>query len=48
MRQFEFEFLKSSVLIVFAVIWAADIFLRVVDTPCVALTKKLERMLFVT
>ncbi|KAK4935767.1 hypothetical protein LTR10_023217 [Elasticomyces elasticus] len=48
MRQFEFEFLKSSVFIVFTVIWAADVFLRVVDTPCVTLTKKLERMLFVT
>ncbi|KAI1629023.1 acyltransferase family-domain-containing protein [Exophiala viscosa] len=48
MRQFEFEFLKSSILVVFTVIWAVDVFLRVVDTPCVALTKKLERMLFVT
>ncbi|EXJ85470.1 hypothetical protein A1O1_05834 [Capronia coronata CBS 617.96] len=46
MRQFELSFLKSSVVIVIVVIWTADIFLRVVDTPCVNLIRKLEKTLF--
>ncbi|OAL36781.1 hypothetical protein AYO20_03836 [Fonsecaea nubica] len=45
-RQFEFEFLKSSIVIVLAVIWAADVFLRAVDTPCVNFARKLEKVFF--
>lgn len=46
MRRFELDFLKSSLIIMLAVIWAADVFLRVVDTPCVNLTRRLELVFF--
>ncbi|OQU97856.1 hypothetical protein CLAIMM_03734 [Cladophialophora immunda] len=46
MRQFQLEFLKSSIVIVLAVIWAADVFLRAVDIPCVNLTRRLEKAFF--
>jgi len=47
MRQFELDFLKSSIVIAVVVVWVADIFLRVVDTPCVRLTRRLENAFFV-
>lgn len=46
MWEFELGFLKASVAIVVAVIWAADLFMRVVDTPCVHLAKRLEKYFF--
>ncbi|KIW95819.1 uncharacterized protein Z519_02883 [Cladophialophora bantiana CBS 173.52] len=46
MRQFQLEFLKSSIVIVLAVIWAADVFLRAVDIPCVNFTRRLEKSFF--
>lgn len=46
MRQFEYAFLKSSIVICIVVIWAADVFLRVVDTPCVHLARRIEKAFF--
>ena len=46
MRQFYMDFAKAVVVVVIAVIWAADVFLRAVDTPCVNLARKLERAFF--
>ncbi|KAL6240712.1 hypothetical protein RBB50_012422 [Rhinocladiella similis] len=46
MRQFQLDFLKASIVIVMAVIWAADVFLRVVDIPCVNLARRLEKKVF--
>ncbi|KIX06481.1 uncharacterized protein Z518_04457 [Rhinocladiella mackenziei CBS 650.93] len=43
MHQFELDFLKASVVIVITVIWVADVFLRIVDTPCVNLARRLEQ-----
>ncbi|KAK6382078.1 hypothetical protein LTS17_003963 [Exophiala oligosperma] len=48
MRRFELHFLKASILIVLAVIWAADVFLRLVDIPCVNLSRRLEKKFFVS
>ncbi|KAG9779991.1 hypothetical protein KCU88_g3897, partial [Aureobasidium melanogenum] len=47
LRQFELDFLKSSIIIIIVVVWTADVFLRLVDTPCVKLTRKLEKIFFV-
>ena len=46
MRQFQIDFAKAAVAVVVAVIWAADVFLRVVDTPFVNLARKLEKIFF--
>lgn len=46
MRRFELNFLKSSIVIVIAVIWAADVFWRAVDTPCVIFARRLEKAFF--
>jgi hypothetical protein len=47
MRQFELDFLKASVVIMLVVVWAADLFLRLIDTPCVNLARRVEKMFFV-
>ncbi|KIV89214.1 hypothetical protein PV10_08800 [Exophiala mesophila] len=44
---FQLAFLKASAFIVIAVMWAADIFMRVVDTPCVHLAQRLENYFFI-
>ena len=46
MYQFHLDFLKAAIVVVLAVIWAADVFLRAVDTPCVNLTRRLEKAFF--
>ncbi|KAK5560229.1 hypothetical protein LTR46_001979 [Exophiala xenobiotica] len=47
MRQFELDFLKASVVIMLVVVWAADVFLRLIDTPCVNLARRVEKIFFV-
>jgi hypothetical protein len=46
MRQFQWDFAKAAVVIILAVIWVADVFLRAVDTPCVNLARRLEKAFF--
>ncbi|KEF57892.1 uncharacterized protein A1O9_05813 [Exophiala aquamarina CBS 119918] len=46
MRDFEMAFFKSSLVIILAVMWVSDIFLRMVDTPCVILARNLEKRMF--
>jgi hypothetical protein len=46
MYQFELDFMKTSIVITIVVIWAADIFLTMVDTPCVNLARKIEKRFF--
>ncbi len=46
MAQFQLQFAKAAVVIILAVIWAADVFLRAVDTPCVNLARRIEKAFF--
>ncbi|EXJ64250.1 hypothetical protein A1O7_00586 [Cladophialophora yegresii CBS 114405] len=46
MRQFQWDFAKAATVIILAVIWVADAFLRAVDTPCVNLARRLEKAFF--
>lgn len=46
--QFESGFFLAALITIIVVIWAADIFLRTIDTPCVKLSKWLEEKLFVS
>ncbi len=46
MKQFHWDFAKAAVVVILAAVWAADVFLRVVDTPCVNLTRRIEKAFF--
>ena len=46
MSQFQLDFAKAAVVVILAAIWAADVFLRAVDTPCVNLARRIEKAFF--
>ena len=46
MAQFHLDFAKAAIVVILAAIWAADVFLRAVDTPVVNLTRRIEKAFF--